>query len=92
MHLDTTSYEHHLSLSTMSTASKITLVSTAASAVGIVIFVHYAQKAEQSVRPATRTTPHKLILARQCTQVCSEIWNSKESNENALRTLRCSDS
>jgi hypothetical protein len=36
---------------TMSTASKITLATTTLSAVGIITFVHYGQKAEQSVRP-----------------------------------------
>ena len=36
----------------MSTASKITLAATTLSAVGIITFVHYGQKAEQAVRPA----------------------------------------
>ena len=34
----------------MSRASKLTLLSTSLGAVGIVIFVHYAQKAEQAVQ------------------------------------------
>jgi protein PET117 len=34
----------------MSTASKITLAATTLSAVGIITFVHYGQKAEQAVR------------------------------------------
>jgi len=33
----------------MSTASRITLATTLSSAIGIVIFVHYAQKSEKSV-------------------------------------------
>lgn len=34
----------------MSTASKVTLGMTALSTIGIVVFVHYGQKAEQAVR------------------------------------------
>lgn len=34
----------------MSTVAKLTLASTAVSAIGVVVFVHYAQRAEQAVR------------------------------------------
>jgi hypothetical protein len=35
---------------TMSRASQVTLASTLAGAIGIVIFVHYSQRAEKAVR------------------------------------------
>jgi hypothetical protein len=42
----------------MSVASKITLAATTLSAVGIISFVHYGQKAEQAVRlPSTALPP-----------------------------------
>jgi hypothetical protein len=65
-------------LSTMSTASKLTLASTLASAVGIVIFVHYAQKSEQSVSPRPTIVKSCADFLRQCTPACSEIWNSRK--------------
>lgn len=34
----------------MSTAAKVTLATTTLSAIGIVVFVHYQQKADQAVR------------------------------------------
>jgi protein PET117 len=36
----------------MSTAAKVTLATTTLSAIGIVVFVHYQQKADQAVRKA----------------------------------------
>lgn len=35
----------------MSTAAKLTLASTSVGAIGIVIFVHYQQKADKAVSP-----------------------------------------
>lgn len=43
---------HHLTVSTMSRASQITLATTCVTAVGIVAFVHWSQKADKAVSTA----------------------------------------
>lgn len=48
----------------MSTKAKMTLAGTAAGALGIIVFVHYAQQAEKAVRlrcPIT-TVVHSMII------------------------------
>lgn len=46
----------------MSTASKLTLAGTTLGAIGIVIFVHYAQTAEKDVSGLYRCLAHRLFI------------------------------
>ena len=76
----------------MSTRAKLTLASTTIGAIGIVIFVHYQQKADQAVRPTRLSSDlmQEVLTDRSsCIKVSSEIWNSNGSNENASSTSKC---
>lgn len=72
--------------SEMSTKAKITLAGTLSGAIGIIVFVHYAQKSEKAVR--YQHSPYVGIAtltnnARQCMQASFVIWSSNESRRNA---------
>lgn len=75
----------------MSTASKVTLLSTILGTAGIVAFVHWAQTAEQAVCIALCLESYldNSDRYRPCMLALSEIWSSNESNVKGKQISRC---
>lgn len=89
----------------MSRASKLTLAATSVGALGILISVHYAQKAEQAVREPISSSSFVhpvyqnhvsadqtdfIASTRLCMRESFEMWSSKESRRSVRPTLTCS--
>ncbi len=78
----------------MSNAAKATLATTTLSAICIVVFVHYQQRADKAVRLLTASSYARVksnICGRPCTKASSVTWSSRRSNENGSWTSKCND-
>ncbi|KAF2258423.1 hypothetical protein CC78DRAFT_428636, partial [Lojkania enalia] len=71
----------------MSRASKITLATTSLSAIGIVIFVHYAQRAEQAAMHAGVIRDYEQQQLKRERQADFEMQRALEEEYRKVQTV-----